>query len=74
MINEIDDSISLDEDLKKLKGMDYGTAFYIKYIDTYNDYYQEIDNHYRNSGEGFCAKELKNDFDSSTSVFKKIFL
>lgn len=74
LIDEIDNSNSMDQELKRLKGMDYGTEFYAKHIDTYNNYYQEIDNRYRITGTGFCAKELINDFISKDSVFKNDFL
>lgn len=74
IIDEIEKehSVLLPNELSHTKALAYGIAFYDKYIDTYDAYYDDLqENHFNLVGYQLKA-ELYNDFHSENSVFNTI--
>lgn len=67
-----ENNIKLPEDLKHTMNLTYGIAFYEKYIDTYDSYFDDIQENNLNNVGYWLKAELNNDFHSENSIFNTV--
>ena len=74
IIEEIkkENNINIPSNLEHTIKVTYGIAFYEKYLDTYDTYYNEIQDEYISDIGFWLRVELNNDFHSYNSVFNTI--
>ena len=69
---EKDNNITLPSNLRQTINLTYGIAFYNKYIEAYDSFFDELQENYINSVGYRLKAELNNDFHSENSVFNTI--
>lgn len=69
---EKDNNITLPSNLKQTINLTYGIAFYNKFIDAYDSFFDELQENYINSVGYRLKAELNNDFHSENSIFNTI--
>ncbi len=74
IVNEIkrDNNVELPNNLKHTLNVAYRIAFYEKYIDTYDDYFNDMQENNINYVGYRLKSELSNDFHSENSIFNTI--
>ncbi len=74
IVDEIQKSnnVKLSDNLKHTINITYGVAFYEKYIDTYDVFFEDIQENNINSVGYRLKAELNNDFHSENSIFNTI--
>ncbi len=74
IINDIekDNNIKLPDNLKHTVGITYGVAFYEKYIEAYDSFFDKLNENNINSVGYHLKAELNNDFHSDNSIFNNI--